>query len=76
MNNTPIRTQTAPTLDPALWDETVMAAEQEALATEAMGWQELEAFVYLHHGSNEMVIEIVGQAHTGLQDHNVVWILG
>jgi hypothetical protein len=53
-----------------------MAAEQEALATEAMGWQELESGVYLHQGSGELVIEIVGQAHTGMQDQNVVWILG
>jgi len=53
-----------------------MAAEQEALAAEAMGWQELEAGVYLHQGCNELVIEIVGQAHTGMQDQNVVWILG
>lgn len=76
MNHAPIRAQTAPMPDPALWDEAAMAAEQEALATEAMGWQELEAGVYLHQGSNEMVVEIVGQAHTGMQDHNVVWILG
>ncbi len=53
-----------------------MAAEQEALATEAMGWQELEPGVYLHQGCNDLVIEIVGQAHTGMQDQNVVWILG
>jgi hypothetical protein len=61
---------------PAFLDQTAMAAEQEALATEAMGWQELEPGVYLHQGCNDLVIEIVGQAHTGMQDQNVVWILG
>lgn len=76
MNHAPIRSQTAPKPDSALWDEAAMAAEQEALATEAMGWQELESGVYLHQGCSDMVIEIVGQAHTGMQDQNVVWILG
>jgi len=76
MNNAPIRAKTAPMPDTAFWDEAAMAVEQEALAAEAMGWQELEAGVYLHQGCNELVIEIVGQAHTGMQDQNVVWILG
>ncbi len=76
MSHLPIRAQTVPMPDSALWDDAAIAAEQEALATEAMGWQELEAGVYLHQGCNELVIEIVGQAHTGMQDNNVVWILG
>lgn len=76
MNNPPIRAHTAQMPTPAFLDQTAMAAEQEALATEAMGWQELEPGVYLHQGCNDLVIEIVGQAHTGMQDQNVVWILG
>jgi len=61
---------------PALWDAAAQAAEREALATEAMGWQQLESGVYLHQGSDEWVVDIVGQAHCGMQDSNVVWVLG
>jgi hypothetical protein len=61
---------------PTLWDASAQAAEREALATEAMGWQQLESGVYLHQGSDEWVVDIVGQAHCGMQDSNVVWVLG
>lgn len=76
MNHDTIRAQTVPTPLPDLLTPAALAAEQEALAAEAMGWQMLEAGVYLHQGSDDGVVEIVGQAHTGMQDLNVVWILG
>lgn len=76
MNHDTTRAQTVQLPSPDLLDPVALAAEQEALATEAMGWQMLEVGVYLHQGSDDGVVEIVGQAHTGMQDLNVVWILG
>jgi hypothetical protein len=76
MNHDPIRAHTVQLPSPNLLDAAALAAEQEALATEAMGWQMLETGVYLHQGGDDGVVEIVGQAHTGMQDLNVVWVLG
>jgi hypothetical protein len=76
MNQEPIRAQALAVPQPNWPDKATLAAEQEALATEAMGWQKLEAGVYLHQGCNELVVQIVGQAHTGMQDHNVLWLIG
>lgn len=75
MNHAPIRSQNQQVPVPASLEASAVAAELDALATEAMGWQQLEAGVYLHQGGDALVVEIVGQAHTGMQDHNVVWVL-
>jgi hypothetical protein len=75
MNHDPIRSQAQPNPQPSWPDEAALVAEQDVLATEAMGWQMLEAGAYLHLGTNEWVVDIVGQAHPGMQAQNVLWIL-
>ena len=47
-------------------------AENEA---ESMGWIPLDDGVYLHLGSDEEVVEIVGLADAGMAGVNVLWIV-
>ena len=75
MNFAPIQAKADKDRTSDLWDAAAQAAEKETLAAEAMGWQLLEPGVYLHRGSDECVVQIVGQAHTGMHDSNLVWVL-
>ena len=47
-------------------------AEVEA---ESMGWIPLDDGAYLHLGSDEEVVEIVGFADSGMAGANVLWIV-
>ncbi len=47
-------------------------AEVEA---ESMGWIPLDDGAYLHLGSDEEVVEIVGLADAGMAGVNVLWIV-
>ena len=47
-------------------------AEIEA---ESMGWLPLDDGVYLHLGSDEEVVEIVGLADVGMSGANLLWIV-
>ena len=47
-------------------------AEIEA---ESMGWLPLDDGAYLHLGSDEEVVEIVGFADAGMAGANVLWIV-
>ncbi len=75
MNQDPIRSQAQPNPQPTWPEEAALVAEQDALAAEAMGWQALDDGAYLHQGGHEWVVDIVGQAHPGMQAQNVLWIL-
>ena len=50
-------------------------AELAEIETESMGWIPLDDGVYLHLGSDEEVVEIVGLADAGMAGANVLWIL-
>ena len=47
-------------------------AEVEA---ESMGWIPLDDGVYLHLGSDEEIVEIVGLADAGMAGANVLWLV-
>jgi hypothetical protein len=51
------------------WDE---LAQIEA---ESMGWIPLEVGAYLHVGSDEPVIQVVGIAKEEMAGSNVLWLL-
>ena len=48
--------------------------ELAEIETESMGWIPLDG-AYLHLGSAEEVVEIVGLADSGMAGANVLWIL-
>jgi len=50
--------------------------ELAEIETESMGWIPLDEGAYLHLGSDEEVVEIVGLADAGMAGANVLWILG
>ena len=49
--------------------------ELAEIEAESMGWIPLEDGAYLHLGSDEEVVEIVGLADAGMAGANVLWIL-
>ena len=49
--------------------------EHQEIEAESMGWIPLDDGVYLHLGSDEEVVEIVGLADAGMADSNVLWIV-
>ena len=49
--------------------------ELAEIETESMGWIPLDEGVYLHLGSDEEVVEIVGLADAGMAGVNVLWIV-
>ena len=49
--------------------------ELAEIEAESMGWIPLDDGVYLHLGSDEEVVEIVGLADAGMAGANVLWIL-
>ena len=50
-------------------------AELAEIETESMGWIPLEDGAYLHVGSEDGVVEIVGLADAGMAGANVLWVL-
>jgi len=49
--------------------------ELAEIEAESIGWTELEEGCYLHAGSDQLVIEVVGQATASMVDSNVLWVL-
>ena len=49
--------------------------ELAEIETESMGWIPLDDGVYLHLGSDEEVVEIVGVADAGMAGANVLWVV-
>ena len=54
---------------------TVPLSELPQLEIESMGWIPLDDGVYLHLGSEDGVVEIVGLADAGMAGANVLWIV-
>ena len=49
--------------------------ELEEIEAESMGWTPLDDGAYLHLGSEDGVVEIVGLADAGMAGANVLWIV-
>ena len=49
--------------------------ELAEIEIESMGWIPLDEGTYLHLGSEDGVVEIVGLADAGMAGANVLWIL-
>ena len=49
--------------------------ELSEIETESMGWIPLDEGAYLHVGSEDAVVEIVGLADAEMAGVNVLWIL-
>ena len=49
--------------------------ELAEIEAESMGWIPLDDGAYLHVGSEDGVVEIVGLADTGMAGANVLWIV-
>ena len=49
--------------------------ELARLEAESIGWIPLDDGAYLHVGSEDGVVEIVGLADTGMAGANVLWIV-
>ena len=50
-------------------------SELKAIQAESMGWIPLDEGAYLHVGSEDGVVEIVGLADAGMAGANVLWIV-
>jgi hypothetical protein len=50
-------------------------AELAQIQAESIGWIPLEEGAYLHVGSDESVIQIVGIAKAEMAGSNVLWLL-
>ena len=50
-------------------------AELAEIEAESMGWLPLDDGAYLHVGSEDGVVEIVGLADAGMAGVNVLWIV-
>ena len=50
-------------------------AELEQIQTESIGWIPLDQSAYLHIGSVEGVIQVVGIAKPEMADINVMWLV-
>ena len=49
--------------------------ELAEIEAESMGWIPLDDGAYLHLGSDEEAVEIVGFADSGMAGANVLWIV-
>ena len=49
--------------------------ELAEIETESIGWIPLDDGAYLHVGSEDGVVEIVGLADAGMAGANVLWIV-
>ncbi len=49
--------------------------ELKEIEAESIGWIPLDAGAYLHVGSGEAVIEVVGVAHASMASSNVLWVV-
>ena len=49
--------------------------ELAEIEAESMGWIPLDEGVYLHVGSEDGVVEIVGLADAGMAGANVLWVV-
>jgi hypothetical protein len=49
--------------------------ELKAIEGESLGWIPLDEGAYLHLGSEDGVVEIVGLADAGMAGANVLWIV-
>ena len=50
-------------------------AELKQIQAESMGWIPLDESAYLHIGSDETVIQVVGVAKPEMADSNVLWLI-
>lgn len=50
-------------------------AELAQIQTESIGWIPLDEGAYLHNGSDEPVIQVVGIAKAEMAAGNVLWLL-
>jgi hypothetical protein len=50
-------------------------AELAQIQAESIGWITLEEVAYLHVGSDESVIQVVGTAKAEMAGGNVMWLL-
>ena len=48
--------------------------ELKEIEAESIGWIPLDG-AYLHVGSDEAVIEVVGVAHASMASSNVLWVV-
>ena len=49
--------------------------ELAEIETESMGWIPLDEGAYLHVGSEDGVVDIVGLADAGMAGANVLWVV-
>ena len=49
-------------------------AELSQIQAESIGWIPLDEGAYLHVGSDELVIQVVGLAKAEMSDSNVLWL--
>jgi hypothetical protein len=52
-----------------------VCAETAQIQAESIGWIPLDESAYLHIGSDEAVIQVVGIAKPEMADTNVLWVL-
>ena len=57
------------TLEENFWEELAQ------IQAESIGWIPLDEGAYLHVGSDEQVIQVVGIAKEEMADSNVLWLL-
>ena len=50
-------------------------AELSQIQAESIGWIPLDESAYLHIGSDEAVIQVVGVAKPEMADSNVLWLV-
>jgi len=69
-----VRRSTA-SLDDKMTIEEDFWAELAQIQAESIGWIPLEEGAYLHVGSDEVVIQVVGIANAEMVGSNVLWLL-
>ena len=50
-------------------------AELAQIQAESIGWIPLDGGAYLHVGSDEVVIQVVGVAKVDMAESNVLWLV-
>lgn len=55
--------------------ESDFQTDLEQIQAESIGWIPLEAGAYLHVGSDNAVIQVVGIAKPEMADSNALWLL-
>jgi hypothetical protein len=58
-----------PSIEAEFW------AELAQIQAESIGWIPLDESAYLHIGSDEAVIQVVGVAKPEMADSNVLWLI-